>query len=680
MNATNKKSWLATVLLAMLFFPGFASVEKAKHSTETNDLLFATTRIEDSDAGTVSYDGSLKSYSAASNGKAINLSNDQGKQIVWSYNASSSGSHTLTVRYTRKSSMNPSVSIIVNGSSQTLNLPVTSSSSFATASLSASLSSGSNQIILRTNAGNESADIDWIEISDGGSGGGGGGGCTPTSITPYLQVNGGSWQQGSSVTINAGSSVKFGPQPTSGGSWSWSGCGTSGSSREQTVSPSSSCTATATYTNSQGCTSTQSFTVTVNGNNGGGGGGNGGDANYDIIGWATQAGGTSGGQGGVTVTCSTGDCILNAIDQKKDGVITQPLIIFVNGTITSSNTSASKIDVKEVRDVSIIGVGSRGIFNGIGIKIYKAGNIIIQNVAVHHVNIGDKDAISIEGPADHIWVDHCELYAEYQGVGKDYYDGLLDAKKNSEYITYSYNYLHDSWKTMLVGSSDSDNYDRKITAHHNYFDNCNSRMPLFRFGNGHFFNNYYSGVASTGLNSRMGACLRVENNYFKNSQNPIVSAYSDDPGGVDESGSIFDNVTWALSGDVEEPYDCNAYIPYSYSSSLNSTSQVPSVVVANVGIGKISGSSRKASSVNDAVLESEFSAYPNPVLNQITVTIPEYKGDEQIRIVNIIGVEVMNVKATSAQPTLDISDFKPGSYIMQVKTEGHTYLRMIVKE
>ncbi len=115
------------------------------------------------------------------------------------------------------------------------------------------------------------------DSSSGGSSSGGsssGGGCTPTSITPYVQVNDGTWQQTSSVTVSSGAKVKFGPQPTSGGSWSWSGCGTSGSSREQTVYPTSSCTATATYTNSCGANSSQNFNVTVSGGSSGGGTGN----------------------------------------------------------------------------------------------------------------------------------------------------------------------------------------------------------------------------------------------------------------------------------------------------------------------------------------------------------------------------------------------------------------------
>jgi len=91
------------------------------------------------------------------------------------------------------------------------------------------------------------------------------GGCDPTAITPYVQVNGGIWQQTASVTVTSGDQVTFGPQPVSGGAWRWSGCGTSGSSREQTISPKDSCTTTATYTNTCGAQSAQNFTVNVKG-------------------------------------------------------------------------------------------------------------------------------------------------------------------------------------------------------------------------------------------------------------------------------------------------------------------------------------------------------------------------------------------------------------------------------
>lgn len=89
--------------------------------------------------------------------------------------------------------------------------------------------------------------------------------CAATNITPYIQVNNGSWQQTSSVTVSSGAKVVLGPQPTSGGSWSWSGGGTTGTSRQQTIYPTSSVTATATYTNSCGSKSTRTFTINVSG-------------------------------------------------------------------------------------------------------------------------------------------------------------------------------------------------------------------------------------------------------------------------------------------------------------------------------------------------------------------------------------------------------------------------------
>jgi alpha-galactosidase len=93
--------------------------------------------------------------------------------------------------------------------------------------------------------------------------------CTPTAITPYVQINNGAWTQTSSASVNVGDSVRFGPQPASGGSWSWSGPnGFSSTAREATISNIQANQAgnyVATYTNTGGCTSTQTFSVIVSG-------------------------------------------------------------------------------------------------------------------------------------------------------------------------------------------------------------------------------------------------------------------------------------------------------------------------------------------------------------------------------------------------------------------------------
>lgn len=307
---------------------------------------------------------------------------------------------------------------------------------------------------------------------------------------------------------------------------------------------------------------------------------------FRIAGFAAEGGNTTGGSGGDTVTVTTGIELQDALNAKKDSP--DPLLIYVEGTINLANSGdLSKIDIKDIRDVSVIGAGEGAEFDGIGIKIFKAGNIIVRNLKVHHVLSGEKDCISIEGPADHIWVDHCELYNEYQGVDKDYYDGLLDAKAEAEYITYSWNFLHDSWKTALVGSSESDIFDRKLTMHHNYFLNCNSRLPLFRASTGHFFNNYFKDIASTTINTRINSCVRIENNYFENANNPWVSAYSDVLGGGEATGNILINSPFVYSGDTHEMTECSPVIPYEYSNLLHAAESVPGLVVAFSGTGKI---------------------------------------------------------------------------------------------
>lgn len=93
--------------------------------------------------------------------------------------------------------------------------------------------------------------------------------CSPTTISPWAQVNGGSWQQTATATLAPGGSLMFGPQPTTGGSWSWTGPNNfSATTREVSISNIQANQAgnyVATYTNSGGCQSSQTFTVTVSG-------------------------------------------------------------------------------------------------------------------------------------------------------------------------------------------------------------------------------------------------------------------------------------------------------------------------------------------------------------------------------------------------------------------------------
>jgi pectate lyase len=603
-------------------------------ATASFSVQASTLQLQENASGFCAVDGSVDSDNGGFTGSGFaNTANTAGSGIEWAVSAPSAGSYTLQWRFANGGSTNRSGRVLVNGSQQVGNVDLNGTGSWTTWATSGtatvSLAAGDNLIRLEANGGDGLANIDWIEVTGNGPSAGacaGGGGTTNYTLTVNnspssggsvsLSPAGGTYAAGTVVTLTA--------SPSSGYNFvNWSGAA-SGSSTTTTVTMSSNLSVTATYQQA---------------------GGGGGNANFAIAGYATLNGGTTGGAGGTYVVVSTGTALQDAINNKGS----QPLTIYVNGTITPGNSSGiSKIDLKDVSDISVLGMGSGGELDGIGIKIWRASNIIIRNLEVHNVLIGDKDAISIEGPSDHIWVDHCELYAEYQGVGKDYYDGLLDLKRDVDNVTFSWNYLHDSWKCSLSGSSESDTYNRQVTYHHNIYENMNSRLPLFRSGEGHIYNCYYKDVVSTTINSRIGACIRVENNYFEHANNPWVSAYSDVLGGVETMGNTLVNSPFDYSNsDINQALSCTLSVPYSYSSTLNSSSSVPALLTQYAGVGVLN-LQPPAAKTTDIELKAAQVAWqeslrlaPNPNQGQFRLSFDLPTSDHvQIQLINSLGQQV----------------------------------------
>lgn len=320
---------------------------------------------------------------------------------------------------------------------------------------------------------------------------------------------------------------------------------------------------------------------------------------FAASGYATQNGGTTGGAGGSVVKATTGTAIHKALCERASS--DTPIIIQVEGTINhgnttkvsgdSCNTAADKIELKQISNVTIVGVGSGATFDQLGIHIRDSSNIIIQNVHVKNVKKSGSptsnggDAIGIEKDVRNVWVDHVTL--EASGGESDGYDALFDIKNNSKYITLSYSILRNSGRGGLVGSSDSDSENGPVTYHHNYYQNIDSRTPLLRHATAHSYNNYYENLNKSGMNPRIGGKIKVENNYVKDSQNPLGTFYTNDMGYWDVSGNIWDNVTWTDEESKNYPAGPNPTsttsisIPYSY--SLDDASCVPNIIKASAG-------------------------------------------------------------------------------------------------
>lgn len=180
-------------------------------------------------------------------------------------------------------------------------------------------------------------------------------------------------------------------------------------------------------------------------------------------GYASVNGGTTGGAGGTTVVATTGTETNEALCNRASS--STPIIIEVEGTINHGNTSrvsggscstaADKIDLKQIGNVTLVGVGSGAVFDQLGIHVRESSNIIIQNVTVRNVKKSGSptsnggDAIGMEKDVSNVWVDHVTLLAS--GGEAAGYDSLMDLKNNTRYVTLSCSILRNSGRGGLIG-------------------------------------------------------------------------------------------------------------------------------------------------------------------------------------------------------------------------------------
>jgi len=258
-----------------------------------------------------------------------------------------------------------------------------------------------------------------------------------------------------------------------------------------------------------------------------------------------------------------------------------PYVVTVSGLIQG----ADSVDVTSNK--TLLGIGSEAHLQGIELSLSGSRNVIIRNMAVSHV-IADgagtaNDAIVLTG-AMNVWIDHCELFSDMTH-GKDYYDGLVEIKNGAAFVTVSNCNIHDHYKVSLISSGDEQVGDTVIRAtyHHNYFHNVGSRLPSIRFGKAHVFNNYYASVPDgSGVNSRMGAVVRVEGNFFQGVENPICFLDSAKTGYWDiGAGNMFASCTGS------QPTTSTGTLTPPYAYTLDPVDGVPTAVPAAAGVGKL---------------------------------------------------------------------------------------------
>ena len=412
---------------------------------------------------------------------------------------------------------------------------------------------------------------------------------------------------------------------------------------------------------------------------------------FSIYGYATLNGGTTGGEGGEIVTPQT----FAELQSYCSG--TTPYIILIDREFKGPNV------LRMGSNKTLLGIEDKGFINQIGVSIQSQKNIIIRNIkftmtGVPISNDGenkiegfsfDPDCIAIQADDEdlpetqrktrNIWIDHCEFYNEDPSEMTDYdrYDGLVDVKNDSQFITISWCYFHDHHKACLSGKGNSDNYDRKTTMHHNKFENIKSRMPLFRFGKLHFFNNYMVNCPEgDGVNCRINSNCYINHNYFDNVKKPVFGKLSENGAAHLVDNKFIDCSRLAsdlISDDSpdadplsssETYYDTDYVPPYLYSAVLDSVSNVPELINEWAGVNKID-----VLSLNN---ESKTLADLKVIVDGKTVVVSCPLG-KLIRFYNLKG-ELVKEQSIASSPQ-KITLINSGIYIVQIG-ESSTTIRV----
>ena len=309
-----------------------------------------------------------------------------------------------------------------------------------------------------------------------------------------------------------------------------------------------------------------------------------------------------------------------------------PVTIWLSGTFKPDDgrdfsEAHPWFDVKDVSNLSFIGTDSF-VMDRIGIFCVRASNIVIRNINFQQPKASNgADAVSLQN-CDGVWVDHCTFTSLNQT--KDYEDGSTDVTHGSKNVTVSWCRYIKTQKSCLVGHSNSASGDAAITAtfHHNWFDGSSSRHPRVRFGRAHVYNNLFDGCTTYGVGSAYGAKVLVEYNYFDGVQLPtdICTYPAKESNESNLQGSVAgylyptQNVYVNRPAKAKDPYPLSnvMYTAYNgttitpltyadfkpaYSYTVTAAEDVPAVVKAGAGYGKLGFSEAPIAVNNGGITE-----------------------------------------------------------------------------
>lgn len=312
------------------------------------------------------------------------------------------------------------------------------------------------------------------------------------------------------------------------------------------------------------------------------------------------------------------------------------------------------MDISGAQNVTVEGVGTDATIFQWGFTWKSSNSIEIKNLTFDDYT---EDACSFEGSGSdsslttlssfantNYWIhnntfnrgvnywDVCSEQDKHDG------DGATDFKRVA-YVTVAYNEYYNNHKTGLVGGGDS-HMTAALTFHHNYYNQCQARLPFARQANMHMYNNYYYKSSGNNMQIYAGAYAFIENCYFENIQSNtfLLDQRSSSYGvpAIKSLNNIYDNcknysgstivtsrTTTVTNGNVFNPTFDTSTTDFYYDSTnkksivsvMNDADDIPTIIPRVAGAGKFGGyiddSNSSSSGSTDPVTPTTYTTVLN---------------------------------------------------------------------
>ena len=156
--------------------------------------------------------------------------------------------------------------------------------------------------------------------------------------------------------------------------------------------------------------------------------------------------------------------------------------------------------------------------------------------------------------------------------------------------------------------------------------------------------------------------------------NAVMSVFGDDAvtekkDGFEENEPIYFKIYHSKTGEENS-------LNVVFDQSMPNTNQI----FINNGLSAITSIEESSTSLNDQFSESNILVIPNPARNEFTLDLRKKIGNPgELTIYKIDGRIIGHIDLKSQQTEVNISNYEPGVYLLEIKVNDQTFVKRLIK-